>query len=208
VSRYVARGAALSTGPVLQPAIMVGIADFVLTPWLNINLTDADGGLGWSEFDLSLEYSREVAGFNLQGLVGGYFYPGESPELEFGLGGSRVFGDWELGLNNYFPVLPLPVGYYGELNGVLGKEFSEQVSADFRVALGLGSGGFNEKNVGVNRWGLSVVESELGLNWLVGGVVNIRPLARLVLLPDRYLRAGSEPKGWFFVAGLTIGNDF
>ncbi len=210
VSRYVDRGAALSEGAVLQPAVSFCFADFALTPWANLTLSGADGGFGLNEFDLTGEWSREVAGFNLLGMVGGYFYPGseDKPELEVGAGVSRCFGNLELGVNSYFLTLPLPVGYYGELSGVFSREFSPCFSADIRASVGLGSGAFNEKNAGVNRWALSVIESELGLNWAAGGLVNVRPFARAVYLPDRQLREALEPGGWFFVAGLTIGKEF
>ncbi len=210
LSRYVDRGAALSEGGVLQPAVSFGVADVTLTPWANLTLSGADGGFGLNEFDLTLAWSRAVADFNLLGMVGGYFYPGseDEPELEIGLGASRCLGNLELSLNNYFLTLPLPVGYYGELSGVYTREFSSCFSADIRASAGLGSAVFNEKNVGVQRWAVSVIESELGLNWSAGGLVNVRPFARVAYLPDRQLREASAPRGWFFVAGLTIGKEF
>jgi hypothetical protein len=84
-SRYEWRGLALSEGAVAQPEVWLSRGGFTLTLWSSLPISTRDPA-GFHEFDPSLEYECEVAGWTITPTVELYSYPGvagpSSAELE------------------------------------------------------------------------------------------------------------------------------
>jgi len=209
-SRYVWRGAALSSGPVAQPSVWFSLGDFTFTPWANFALGAEDNQWKFNEVDLALSYEREWQGFNLSPSLACYLYPNQDDApatVELGLELGRPVGPIEVSTSHAVDLLADRGAYYGTAGLGYEHELLSELSAGLSVEAGWGSARFNEANFEVARTALNLVGAEASVEWSPGGLFYLRPHAGLSVLVDSELSeaAGNRTLVW---AGLAIGKEF
>ncbi|MGQ9677679.1 MAG: hypothetical protein ACUVUD_00135 [bacterium] len=206
-SSYVWRGLRLSRGIVAQPSVWTSFAGWTFSPWANFSLGQSGDGWGLSELDIAVDYQREFWGITVQPSAAGYFYDGEwsKPEAELGLNCAYWIGEVGLKTGHNIGVFPSIGNYFGTIGVSFSQELGYGLTPEISLAAGWGDAKFNQVNYGVKEWRLNVVESELGLNYSLNGLVEVRPFLELIVVPDRTLRDAGGVDLIQVVIGLTFG---
>lgn len=209
-SRYVWRGLALSTGPVLQPSAWVSLAGFTLTPWANFAFRAGDAPSGFSELDVTLDYSRVISDLTVNPSFSVYLYPNQAdapPTGELAVALSYPVGPVSIFTDHSLDLIATPGAYFGDAGLSYERDLVQNLTVEASAFAGWGSALFNEANFGVNRAALNVGGADLALTWSPGGMFYLRPHAALSVLLDRELRAAvSSPL--LIIGGLAVGREF
>jgi hypothetical protein len=216
ISRYVWRGYAYSSHPVVQPDAQVGAYGFWLELWSNIDLTDEShrGHTGrFNEFDPSINYNHSWGPFSIEPSVEFYFFPNQvdSPFTgEFDIILSYELGPVTLKSSHNFDIIRNRGSYFGDFGVSWEHEFSPKVSMETSSLLGWASGKFNETygassetTLNVFQWGLAVVYKPIEHLYL-------RPHMEVSALVDGGIRramAGVQDLE-IVTGGMAIGANF
>lgn len=209
-SSYVWRGLRLSRGIVAQPSVWASFAGWTFSPWANFTLGHKGDGWGLSELDLIVDYQRELWKITVQPTAAGYFYAGQwsKPEVELGLNCVYWIGEVGLKTGHNIGVFPSTGNYFGTIGVSFSKELGCRLTPEISLAAGWGDAKFNQVNYGVEKWKVNVVESELGWNYSLNGLMMLKPFFELIVVPDRTLRATGGVDLIQVVIGLTLEKEF
>lgn len=163
-SIYHWRGMTISHGPVLQPAVWLGVENVQLTAWGNLNLSDSDGR-GPSELDLVLSVAQEWGEMSFVPALVLYVLPGASNTAE----ATGDFG-WQpgaLGLfsNHAIDFWDARPAWWSESGVLLEVPLPASLHLEGELGLGVGNRSFESYHLGEDQAGLLYTGGGLGLGW-------------------------------------------
>lgn len=211
-SKYIWRGQNLVDDWVMQPSASMGIGDFTLGVWGNVDMTnDKDEEWNFTEVDYTLDYSADLTegiGYSL-GYIYYAFPQGSNDTYEF-------YG----GLNFDVFLSPSVTWYYDsdEVNGsyvalAIGHsiELSEEcpVSMDIGLGVGWADSNYNEYYWGVDDDGFNDLTVSVGFPMEIGGW-SLTPSVNYVYLLDSDIQDSDayDSSNDQFYAGISLGTSF
>jgi hypothetical protein len=204
-SRFIWRGLALSSGPILQPAAWASAYRFSAIVWTSVLLTDEPPHRRVRSVVPSIAYTYSWDRFKIEPGVLVYWMGDDvAPRTtaEAYLTGDVAFGKLHLVSENYVDVKEYTGAYFGSIGPQV------EISRDpwtFKGTLDLGyaTADFNDAYFGVNGAALNVVEAGVEIRWDVSEhlYATLHGEGSVLLAPD-LRRSVSEP------ALVSVGTAF
>lgn len=204
--QYLWRGLSLSTGPVINPTVWVGMGATEVGAWLNIPTNSTD----YFEVDPYFFGSYAVGALTIEPGVTGYLYPGGGGTAEVSVGLSLpVVGPVSVFTTQVMDVVGAPGGWFGEFGVGYSQEIDEgtwTIEGDAKLALA--SAAYHAYNIGPSVTGLSMAGGGASATWYPLDFLYLRGHGELhALIGDGLADAyGQSALQWNL--GLAAGLDF
>jgi Bacterial protein of unknown function (Gcw_chp). len=208
-SRYVWRGVAYSTGPVLQPSAWISTHGFTFTVWNNVDLTDEPARSTYNELDLYFTYRKTWKKISFEPSLNIYYYPTQ-----------HLAGTAELHFNFYYSLGPVDLfttqsvdivesqgAYFGEFGLAFERKFHPKISLKTLASFGWANGRFNQVTFGIDRAALNLFSYNLRFLYYPVKFFYLRPHLEFTALLDGILRKQvAHPT--IVSGGLAVGLNF
>ena len=218
-SKYVWRGQNLVDDWVLQPGASIGYKNLTASVWGNLDLTDENGYKGeFSEIDLALDYSGQVAGSDILSYSVGvinYDFPvsgagDDTWEVYWGFGldvlaspSVTVYHDVDEAKGTY---ISFGVGHSFENVVELGPDTG--LGMDLSAGIGWGSGAYNRFYWGPDKSALNDLVLSAAFPFEVAGFT-VTPSVNYVTLMSNDIRSpNAYGKNDMWFAGVGFSKEF
>jgi hypothetical protein len=210
MSQYAWRGMSLNDDPVFQPSVTLGLGNFSLNVWGNLDFTGYNGTeREFNEIDYTLDYTVDLSSLSLS--LGAMYYhysglPGFEPTTEL-----------YVGLESALPGNPALIlyqdvdegeGTYAEIGMAQSLPVAPFASLEASALLGWGSGVHNRYNYEIAgmRGGLTDFSLNLGLPLGIGETLTVAPGASFISVINGDLRKNYDKS--IVVFGLSASASF
>jgi len=217
-SKYVWRGQNLVDDWVLQPGASIGYKDLTASVWGNLDLTDENGYKSeFSEVDLALDYSGQVAGSDILSYSVGVIY--------YDFPASGVDDTWEIywGFGLDVPASPSVTVYHDvdEADGTyislgIGHSFENVIElgsgsglgVDLGASIGWGSGGYNELYWGSHKSAMNDLVLSAAFPFEVAGFTVTPSVNYVTLMSDEIRSPNTYGSNDTWYAGVGFSKEF
>lgn len=208
-SQYIWRGIPYSKGAVMNPQAWITWKEWTLYSWNNMALNDEPTQGDFNEYDLYLTYSWKPGKFTVEPSFFYYMYSDQedSPDTgEASITVSYSLAPFEIFTRHTVDVMAYDGAYFADAGVTYSKEFSDKLSLESSVSLGVGNNRFNFNYIGVNENALNVLETGISFTYYLTEHVYFRPHAEYSVILDSKLRG--ELDNAVFNGGGAIGVEF